>query len=308
MKKYDVIAIGELNVDIILTGLKSLPELGKEIISETFSIVLGSSTAICASGLAKLGLKTSFIGKTGEDMFADIVTENLDKNGIDTSNLIIDTSINTGATIALNKGNDRALVTYLGSIEALTFEDIDKELLKETRHIHIGSFFLQHNLRPKLKELFEYAHSIGVTTSLDAGWDDTNTWDFGIWEVLKYTDIFFPNEGEAVNITGEVTTKEAIKKLSSICKNVVVKLGPKGAAGMSNGEYVEVPTFDELKPIDTTGAGDSFNSGFIYGFLNGMSLKNAMVYGNACGSISVTKIGGASSCATIEEVEKLIKD
>jgi sugar/nucleoside kinase (ribokinase family) len=305
MKKYDVLAIGELNVDMILTGLKSMPVLGSEIIADTFAVVLGSSTAICASGIARLGLKTGFISKIGSDRFGDVVMESLEKNSIDVSNVIIDKNINTGVTIALNKDKDRALVTYMGSIEELRFEDIDIELVKTARHIHIGSYFLQNKLRPDISKLFAIAKEYGVTTSLDAGWDDTLNWNYGICETLKNTDIFFPNEGEALNITKEENVENAVDILANYAKTVVVKCGPKGAIGKSGDIIIKQGTFD-LKPIDTTGAGDSFNAGFIYGYLNGFSLEKCITYGNACGSISVTRIGGATSCATLQEVEYLI--
>ena len=195
----------------------------------------------------------------------------------------------------------------MGSIDALAFEDIDIELIRQAKHIHVGSFFLQHKLRPGLPKLFKIARDMGVTTSLDCSWDDTMNWDYGLLEVLKNTDIFFPNEGEALNITGEKTVEAAIEALSKYAKIVIVKLGPKGAIGKWDGEIIEQGTFDELKPIDTTGAGDSFNAGFIYGFVNGFDFKKCMTYGNACGSISVTRIGGATACATLKEVEELVQ-
>lgn len=308
MKKYDVLAIGELNVDMILTGLKSLPVIGREIIAQNCSLVLGSSTAICASGIARLGLKTGFRGKVGRDRFGDVVMESLAGNSIDTSNIIVDDSINTGVTVSLSMDKDRALVTYMGSIEAFGPEDVDVSLLNNVRHIHVGSFFLQHRLRPGLAKLFAAAGEKGVTTSLDAGWDDTANWDYGIFDVLRFTDIFFPNEGEALNITKKKDVKEAVDLLAQYAKTVVVKCGSKGAIGKRGNELLEAPTFSHLKPIDTTGAGDSFNAGFIYGFLNGFDFKECMTYGNACGSISVTRVGGASACATLDEVERLIKE
>lgn len=307
MKKYDVIAIGELNVDIIFTGLTKMPVPGREIIVPDCSVALGSSTAICASGLSALGLKTGFASKVGDDLFGHFVMEALKKNNIDTSDVSIDNSIKTGVTLSLSMKEDRAMVTCLGSIAELSVEDIDPSILNNTRHIHVGSFFLQHKLRPGLKNLFSLAREKGVTTSLDAGWDDSENWDYGIMDVLEFTDIFFPNEVEAVRITRTRSAREAADRLSEFAKMVVVKCGPKGAVGKYGDQILEVPTFTSLKPIDTTGAGDSFNAGFIYGFLNGFDFKSCIIYGNACGSISVTRIGGASACPGLEEVRRLIE-
>jgi sugar/nucleoside kinase (ribokinase family) len=126
-------------------------------------------------------------------------------------------------------------------------------------------------------------------------------------DVLEFTDIFFPNEVEAVRITRTRSAREAADRLSEFAEMVVVKCGPKGAVGKYGDQILEVPTFTSLKPIDTTGAGDSFNAGFIYGFLNGFDFKSCIIYGNACGSISVTRIGGASACPGLEEVRRLIE-
>lgn len=307
MKKYDVIAIGELNVDIIFTGLTKMPVPGREIIAPDCSVVLGSSTAICASGLSALGLRTGFTGKVGNDLFGHFVIEAIKKNNIDTSGVIIDNSIKTGVTMSLSMKEDRAMVTCLGSISELGVDDIDLSLLDHTKHIHVGSFFLQHKLRPGLKKLFSAAREKGVTTSLDAGWDDTGNWDYGITDVLKFTDIFFPNESEALSITQTQSVMEAAGRLSEFARMVVVKCGPKGAVGKCGNELLEIPTFTSLKPVDTTGAGDSFNAGFIYGFLNGFDFNKCIIYGNACGSISVTRVGGASACPGLEEVRQLVE-
>lgn len=307
MKKFDVLAIGELNVDMVMSGLKSLPMIGREIIAKDCSIVMGSSTAICACGISKLGLKTGFVGKLGKDNFGETVLKCLKDYGVSLEHIQMDENIKTGITVSLSTNKDRALVTYLGSIDTLSLEDIDLDLLRETRHIHIGSYFLQNRLKQGIPELFAYAKGLGMTTSLDSGWDDTQNWDFGITNALKHTDIFFPNEAEAMHITNRSSAEEALDVLSEYCRMVVVKCGPKGAFTKKGGVVVKRPAFD-VKPVDTTGAGDSFNAGFIYAYLKEKEVDKCLDYGNACGSISVTRIGGASSCASVEEVERLIKE
>jgi len=300
---YDVLAIGELNSDIIMTGFKELPQLGREIMGESFTQVLGSSTAICAAGLSALDLRVGFHGLIGDDDGGRFARAALQATGVDTTHCIVDSNTSTGVTIALNMQGDRALVTYLGAIEAFCFDQIDLALLKETRHIHVGSFFLQHALRPGLAGLFKLAQEAGVTTSLDAGWDDSGTWDGGLAEVLKYTTIFFPNETEALHITKAATPLEAAKQLTAQIN--VVKCGADGAVAYRDGGIYTGKPFT-VTPIDTTGAGDSFNAGFLYGFLNGFAMEDCLTYGNACGAFSVTKIGGASACATLTDVRAMI--
>ena len=298
---YDVLTIGELNCDLIMTGLKELPQLNREIMGDSFQQVLGSSTAICAAGLSALGLNVGFHGIVGDDDGGRFACDALAKTGVDVTHCMIDKTVNTGVTIALNALGDRALVTYLGAIETFRFDQIDLSLLSQTRHIHVGSFFLQHGLRPGLAKLFKLAQEAGVTTSLDAGWDDTGEWDGGLAEVLKYTTIFLPNETEAVHATGAKTPEEAAKRLPvKIC---VVKCGADGAIAYRDGQLYKGQPF-KVTPVDTTGAGDSFNAGFLYGFLNNLPMEDCLTYGNACGAVSVTKVGGASACATLADVRE----
>lgn len=306
MRKFDVLAIGELNADVIMSGLSTMPMAGREILSKDFSLELGSSTAICACGIARLGLRTGFLGKVGNDKLGGIVIEALKDYEINVKNIIIDKDIKTGITISLSNEADRALVTYLGSIESLSITDIDLGLLKQTRHIHVGSYFLQNKLRPGLLELFKEAKILGVTTSLDSGWDDTGVWDYGIYNVLEYTDIFLPNSVEALNISKGKDINESLDILSKLCKTIVIKDGEYGARAKSGDRIVSKDGY-KVQPIDTTGAGDSFNAGFIYGFLNNMDLEECLSMGNACGAISVKNIGGATACATLDEVNSIIK-
>lgn len=307
MEKYDVLAIGELNVDIILPGLKNLPIIGREILAEDCSVVMGSSTAICACGLANLGSKVDFFGKVGKDYFGKVGMSSLKEYGVNIENIIEDEKIKTGASVSLVVGNDRAFVTNPGSIKELSINDIDFKILESTKHLHVGSYFLQSALKSGIPQLFKEAHNRNVTTSLDAGWDVSETWDDSIYEALQEADIFFPNETEVLHITKEKDIYKAVTILSKYSGIVAAKRGKQGAIAISNGQIFENPAYDTGDPIDTTGAGDSFNAGFIYGFLQGYDIKKCLQYGTACGSVSTSRIGGASSCATIDEVEDLIR-
>ncbi|MDR2607873.1 MAG: carbohydrate kinase family protein [Treponema sp.] len=306
--KFDVLAMGELNTDLIITGLKEAPSLNREIIAEGFKKTLGSSTALCAANLVKLGLTVAFCGKTGDDEDGRYVIRELENRGINTRYCTMAPSEETGVTLALNWGGDRALVTVLGTISTFCFADIDPAVLKSARHIHVGSFFLQTALRLDLARIFKTAHAYGVSTSLDAGWDDTGTWDFGIREVLSHTDIFFPSETEALSITGKSSCDDAAQELGKFCATAVVKCGKNGACCASGGKLFSTTAYSDIKVIDTTGAGDSFNAGFIYGFLRGFPAGQCLEYGNACGNISVGVVGGANADLSVKNVETVMTD
>jgi sugar/nucleoside kinase (ribokinase family) len=302
---FDVIAVGELNNDYIFTGLSSLPVAGREIIAGGFHVTLGSSTAITASQLAKLGLSAAFCSLTGDDTDADWAVASLSRNGVDPCFVTRSSEVKTGLTVSLSDAADRALVTYKGAMDVFGLRHINLDMLKKTRHVHVGSFFLQSALREGLPRLFEAAHENGCTTSLDAGWDDTGDWGYGLPNVLAHTDYFFPNETEAAHITGEADPRRAAAALGA--RVSVVKCGHNGAYACSGGEVYYAPAYP-ARAIDTTGAGDCFNGGFLYAALNGYPLPVCLQYGNACGSVCVTQIGGASACADLNAARAWVEN
>jgi sugar/nucleoside kinase (ribokinase family) len=303
---FDVLAIGELNADIVFTGLKSAPMLNREIIADGFNKTMGSSTALCAANISKLGLKTCFCGKVGDDEDGHYILNELRTRNINADFCKIDREVKTGITLALNWNGDRALVTYLGAINRFSFEDFDINIIKCAKHIHVGSFFLQSALQKDLPAIFRQAQVWGISTSLDAGWDDSENWDYGIRSVLPYTDIFFPNESEALNITGENSFMAAAEHLAELCKVAVVKRGKNGACCVSRGEAFSVRAIEDAPVLDTTGAGDAFNAGFIYGFLNKFSLGECLEYGNACGTLCVSVAGGANADLSLARVREMV--
>jgi len=305
MKKYDILSVGDINIEITLVNLPSMPILGREILAENAYRTMGGSTVNTAVGCAKMGLSSAFIGKVGADDDGKFLCRTLEDFGVDASLMCKDPSSPTGITVSLATAGDRAMATCLGAIGTLTADEIPDEVLASARHLHVAGYFLQTALRPSIVKLFQRAHALGLTTSLDTGWDDTEQWE-GVWEALKYADIFFPNESEATAITGENDVEKAAEKLGQVCPMSVVKHGAKGAV-LYMGEKLYTANAFPGKPIDTTGAGDAFNGGFLGAFLSGIPAEKALVYGCAAGSISVTRKGSAASCPTRAEVEALIK-
>ncbi|MDR2184985.1 MAG: carbohydrate kinase family protein [Treponema sp.] len=305
--RFDVLAMGELNADLIITGLREAPALNREIIAGSFRKTLGSSTALCAANIAKMGLKVGFCGKVGNDEDGHFVLRELQARHVDTSFCKIDPFSETGITLGLNWGGDRALVTVLGATSTFSAADFDPTVLKTAGHIHVGSFFLQAALRRDLPGIFKTARGLGLTTSLDAGWDDTGTWDFGIRDLLPHTDVFFPSETEALNVTGKSSAEEAAAELAGLCRIAVIKRGSLGAYCVSNGRVWQTASYDDVPVVDTTGAGDSFNAGFIYGFVRGLPPERCLEYGNACGNICVGVTGGANADLGIDNVEAIMR-
>jgi sugar/nucleoside kinase (ribokinase family) len=292
-----ILVAGELNVDLVLQNYQSFPALGREVLVEDVSLTLGSASAICAAGLAKLGEQVVFAGKLGADAWGDLCIETLRKLGVDCSLVMRDQAIKTGITVSVTSAKDRALITCLGSIAELRADDIRDSDLQGCDHLHVSSFFLQQALRPRVKSLLARAHTFGATTSLDPGFDPTEKWGADLIDALTEVDVFLPNEVELEGITGERNPSEALQALENGRTLTVAKLGGDGCMTLKNGRIEGVPPF-RVSPVDTTGAGDSFNAGFLHSWLGGADLSDALRFASACGAISTLGLGGTAHQAT----------
>jgi len=200
---------------------------------------------------------------------------------------------------------DYAMLTYMGAMESFTVNDVNFDYIKKGRHLHLSNFYLQPGMRPGCAELFKHAKEAGLTTSFDPGWDPDEKWGRDIFDVFAYIDVFLPNAREALFITGENSLEDALNHLGQMMQTVVVTNGSEGALCHSGGRNIR-STIYKVDVKDTTGAGDSFNSGFLYRWLQGGDLRECMVYGSACGAIATTKIGGSTASPTLEALEAFL--
>lgn len=307
-KIIDVLVVGELNVDLILDKIEKFPEVGKEVIAKNMTLTLGSSSAIFASNISSLGAKTAFLGKIGNDKFGEIVLESLQKSKVDTSLIKIDQQLGTGATICLVVGEDRANTTYPGAMDFLTVDDIDDNDLKKARHLHFSSYFLQPGMWGRLGDLFKRAKQLGLSTSFDMQWDPNETWDLDIEGILPYVDIFLPNEKELMFLTKKDNLFAAIDWIKKYTSILVVKRGNEGSMVNYQDQLSDLPPFLNTQVVDAIGAGDSFNAGFIYKFINGCSIADCQKFGNLTGAVSTTEAGGTAAFRDYEQFRKTAKE
>jgi sugar/nucleoside kinase (ribokinase family) len=299
-KKFDILVAGEINPDLILTDPQLEPRFGQtEILVQDAALTPGSSSVIFACGAARMGLKVAFIGVVGDDLFGHFMLDAMQARGVDTSHVIIDPTRKTGFTVILNRITDRGMLTYFGAIDALTVNQISDDLLAQARHLHIASYFLQTNLQPGLPDLFHRARSSGLTTSLDTNWDPDEKWT-GVQDILNLTNVFLPNENEVIALAGLPEVNPAAQKLAANSEIVAVKMGGDGELAIQGDAVVQAPAIP-VKIVDTVGAGDTFDSGFIYGFLQGWPLEKSLKLGIACGSLSTQKSGGLAGQPTLDE-------
>jgi sugar/nucleoside kinase (ribokinase family) len=295
---FDVLVAGELNVDLILNDILQFPEIGKEILAKKMVLTLGSSSAIFASNLSSLGSKVSFVGKIGADHFGDLVTEALQQKGVHTGHLIRSSLESTGATIVLNFGEDRAMVTYPGAMSLMEASEVKDEILEKARHLHVSSVFLQPALKPGLYRLFSRAKDLGLTISLDTQWDPEEKWELNLRELLPLIDIFLPNKKEFLVLTGSETLEEGLEKISYFANLVVVKDGSNGAWMWCQDKMIHQPAFLNNNVVDCIGAGDSFDAGFIHYFIQKKSLKESLEFAALAGAVNTTAAGGTGAFTT----------
>jgi sugar/nucleoside kinase (ribokinase family) len=297
---FDVLVVGELNADLILCG-DVVPAFNQvEKLIDDASLVLGSSSAIFACGAARLGLRVAFAGKVGDDALGRFVLDQLRVRQVDASHVVVDPDLKTGLSVILNRGADRAILTFSGSIRELAAKDIDPGALAVARHLHLGSYFLLDRLKPDVPRLFAQARRRGLTTSIDTNYDPAEAWNGGLAEALKHTDVFLPNEAELCAIARSATTDDAMAALRALVPTIAVKRGRAGAIAESRGRVATASGLD-VDVVDTVGAGDSFDAGFVYGFLAGWDLARTLRLACVCGSLSTRAAGGVAAQASLEE-------
>jgi sugar/nucleoside kinase (ribokinase family) len=301
-----ILIAGELNVDLVLHNASSFPVPGRETLAANCSLTLGSASAICAAGLAKLGHRVAFIGKAGLDSWGDLCLSGLAGMGVDCTLVQRDASLQTGITVSITSPEDRAMITYLGAIAALQEGDVTHANLLGHAHLHVSSFYLQRALRPGLKRLFTRAREAGLTTSLDPGFDPEERWDRDLIDVLQQVDVFLPNEVELAAISGKHDRIEALQSFENGKTLTVAKLGADGCMAMDCGALLKMPAFP-VQPIDTTGAGDTFNAGFLHAWLGGEGVRHAMRFAAACGALSTRGLGGTANQPTDDEARRFMQ-
>ena len=295
MPRFDITIAGELNLDLILYGLPEQLPPERELLADRMMLTLGSSSAIVAHNLAALGSKVGFQSRIGGDPLGQIALERMQQGGVDVSFVRqVNSSISTGLTVILHHQEWRNILTYSGTIAELAWEDLDLSYLADSRHFHLSSYYLQLRLQPRIPELLRRLKEKGLTISLDTNDDPSDQWQGGLSDVLPYVDVFLPNSREACKAAGTDDVETAVKRLSSKVPLVVVKLGSEGAIAQRGAERVVSPSV-KVTPVDTVGAGDSFDAGFLHQYVRGADLATCLKSGNIAGAFSTTRPGGTEA-------------
>ncbi|WP_433257709.1 carbohydrate kinase family protein [Streptosporangium sp. CA-135522] len=301
---FDLLVIGDANPDVILGPLEApLAFRQREQLVGTGALTLGGSAAIMACGAARLGLKVAFAGRVGDDDAGRYVRDTLTARGVDTQALRLDAELSTPLTVVVTRGDDRAILTAPGTLAATTGDDVPESLLTGSRHVHAASYFLMPELARALPVLLRTARTHGATTSLDTNDDPSGRWDpLGLPAVLAETDILLPNAREARHLAGPAadSLEAAAALLAARGPLVAVKNGADGAL-CHDGRALTTTGGITVTPLDTVGAGDSFDAGFVAAVLAGLSPADALDVAAACGALSTRAHGGTTAQATWDE-------
>lgn len=301
-----VLVIGELNADLIASGLHALPSLGQEVLASGFRVTLGSASAIFACGIAKLGHPVTFISRVGQDEFGEFCLKSLQTAGIATDRIAQNPQSTTGVTVVLSTKTDRALVTTLGAIAELKYEHIASTVFAGHKHLHLTSYFLQHGLRPDFVAIMKEARRHGLTVSFDPNSDPSQSWEPEIWNVLAEADVVFLNKAEALEISRQVDLQSALNVLSGRTACAVIKQGRHGATVIQQGKQYHSEGF-RVNAVDTTGAGDSFAAGFIHAILRGYDMERCLILANAVGALSTLDVGGTTGQPDSNKLEEFLR-
>ncbi len=302
------LVIGDLNVDIIVADLNRPPEKGSEVIAKNHLLDIGGSGGIFSIVLSELGIKTHIISKIGNDTFGDFLIKRLGGHGVEVDKILIRENKNTGVTISLTYAEDKMQISSVEMVKKFNISDIVFEGFENIAHVHFSSYYMMDGLQNdyiRIISTIKKKYS-NITFSMDTNDDPSGEWDDKIYETLPHIDVFLINKKEALKITKKNNIDDALEKLSKIVKTIVIKLGEDGYIAKHDGNLYSGGSLNvDFK--DSTGAGDNFDAGFIYGFLNNMEPGKSLQIGNICGAKSVEYLGGSGTKEKFNKIHTLIK-
>ena len=295
---YDILIPGNYFCDIVFTGLPAFPELGKEIYTQAVSVVPGGGALNTTIVLRRLGVNAGWMGKLGDDFFSQFVAQYLEAEGIDMSLLTRTSGPMRRVTVALSCAEDRAFVSYVdpspNSVD-LAYHALERATFS---HLHFSSLITDE----RLPDLLDLCRERDISVSMDCQHREQTLADFLVWRVISRLDLFMPNAVEAQRLTGYSTLSDALDVLADLVPFVVVKYGANGAIARQDGVDYQSPAVPSMV-LDTTGAGDAFNAGFLAALVAEKGPEECLRWGNFCGGMSVRGMGGTSTAPTRAQLD-----
>lgn len=289
---------GATNVDLLYENMPRIPNIGEEIYTDKFSLQLGGGLPATLINAGRLGIEAKIATELGNDIFSEFAKSKFEENNVKPTNLYKGNGIPLNITSAIILENDRSFITYgKGSIEP------DEAAKEEFYNIAKGSKICMMSPGGFI-DVYKKLKTEGTIMVLDMGWDDELTFE-KYDELLTIADYYTPNQKEALSITGCSNAKDAAYALKKYFDKVVVKVDKDGCIGIDGDDYFFCPSLEQFKNVDSTGAGDAFLAGFIYGLFYDYPLKDCIEFGNITGGKAVTAVGALSAYVSEKELLEL---
>lgn len=299
-----IVSLGDAVVDLVALNLAALPEWGEDRVVPRIALQLGGSAMHVATNLAAFGNEVALLAGVGQDDWSDFLERGAAAAGVNGAGMKR-LAAPCAVTMVLSGAEDRAFVSVYGATAAFAAADLEWSILERATHLHVSGLWQSDALRPHLPALFDSLRERGVTISLDTGYDPTDQWGDVLPELLSRVDVFFPNEIEAARISGEESLEAALAALARRIPLVAMKLGEEGARVRQGEQEWERGAFP-VQVVDTTGAGDAFDAGFLHGWLHGWPMEQTLEFANATGGLAVARVGASENPPTLEEVRRFI--
>ncbi len=301
MRRFDVIGFGALNLDKLFR-VNRLAEAEEESFIENFAETCGGSAANTAVGLSRLGCKVGFIGKVGCDREGDLLIQDFCKEEVNTDGVIRTKIGKSGSVLGfVDKKGARALYINSGVNDTIGFDEVKIEYISQARFLHLTSFVGEKSFQTQ-KKLLDVT-PISIKISFDPGALYARKGFAALQSILKETHVLMPNAIELKLLTGKTDyCKGADFMIGKGVKIVAVKLGSDGCYVTDGRERLLIESF-KVKVVDTTGAGDAFCAGFLYGLVRGKTLFECGRLGNFVASRSVMKMGARDGLPYAKDLE-----
>lgn len=302
MSRSDVLVLGDYYVDLVFTGLTQPPVLGKEIFTAGFDMIPGGAYN-AALTMHRLGLQVGWAADFGDDDFSRWVLARVREAGLSDDLFTLHRRPLRRVTVSVSYPGEHAFITYCDP-EPIVPAGMKALATASAQMVYIAGVYSG--------DFFDAGHALvrarGMKLAMDGNSGDEVVLTVpAVRKAIQHVDIFLPNAAEARRITGRADLTDAIRVLADLCRLVVVKDGPNGAYACSDGQIVHAPAI-AVVPLDTTGAGDCFNAGFLTAWLTGRSLIDCLRWGNVVGGLSTTARGGTGRAVNADEVERWLRE
>ncbi len=304
----DVLSLGIYVVDVLGRPIDQFPEKGKLALFDELEIHTGGCANNTALALARLGITVGTMGKIGTDAFGDLILQTLSDNGINVAGMRQDNDVSTSFTfVAIASDGERTFYHYIGANGELREADLDWELIKTAKILHIAGALVMPSFDGiPMANVLRAAKAQGITTSLDTAYDATGKWMETLEPCLQHVDIFMPSIVEAQHLTGLSECREIVEFLRNNydINTIAIKMGEKGSYVSTPETALSVPAYP-VNVVDGTGAGDAYCAGFLAGTIMGWDLKATAELASATGAACVTAMGTSAGIQNLEEILKI---